>query len=141
MDLSFLYQINYLAVLVSSIIFFMIGSFWFSLLFGSIWAKELESHGIKIKEPSKGELTTKMLVTFLSNLVTSFAIACLVIITSSSTITSGLILGIITSIGLAATSIATIFTWESRSLKLFLIDWGYPAVGILTSSIILSLWQ
>ncbi len=141
MDFTFLSQINYLAVAVSSVIFFVLGSLWFSALFGSIWAEELERHNVVIKQPTKNSLFMKMLLTFATNCIASFAMACLVAMTGSTTVISGIILGIIATVGFAATTLASVFNWESRSLKLFLIDIGYPALGIITAAIILSVWH
>lgn len=140
MDLNILTHINYFSVLISAIIYFLIGSLWFSTLFGHIWSKELEKHNTIIKKPTTSQLLEKMAITFGSNILTSLAMAYLTKATGSNTIVSGLILGVITSIGFAATTMATTFSWESRSLKLFLIDIGYPVLGIISSSIILSLW-
>jgi hypothetical protein len=141
LELSFLSSINYIPVIVSSIIFFLIGSFWFSGLFGSLWIKELKHHHVVIKEPTTNVLATKMLLTFASNFIASFAMACLVAITGSATATTGLILGIIAAFGFAASSIGSVFIWESKSLTLFLIDAGYPMVGIIAAAIILSVWH
>lgn len=142
MDLSIFMQINYIAVTVSAIVFFFVGSAWFSpLLFTSMWLQELKQHNVVIKEPTAAVLTTKMLLTFAANFVTSLAMAYLVALTASTTITSGLCLGIIAAVGFTLTSIGSVFIWEGRSLRLFLIDAGYPAVGIILSAILLSIWQ
>ncbi|MBI2774448.1 DUF1761 domain-containing protein [Candidatus Dependentiae bacterium] len=141
MDISFFSHLNYVAVLVSSLAFFFIGSVWFSGLFGSIWVEELGKHGIKIKKPSSSEIMSKMILTFAANVIASLAMAWLVEVTGSSTLYSGFILGKIVAIGFAATAIGSVFIWESKSLKLFLIDAGYPAVGIIVSAIILSVWH
>jgi hypothetical protein len=141
MDMSLIASVNHLAVIVSAIVYFLMGSLWFSTLFGSLWVQELKNHNVVIKQPSTGDLTAKMLQTFLANIVTAYAMAFLVIMTGSTTLLSGLFLGILTAVGFAATTLGGVFTWESRSLKLFLIDIGYPALGIIASAILLSVWQ
>jgi hypothetical protein len=141
MDFSFLASINYLAVAVSSIVFFLLGSLWFSALFGSIWAQELKRHNVTIQQPTPRNVSIKMILTFAANVLASFAMAKLVILTGSNTLASGLTLGIITTLGFAVTTLASVFIWESRSLKLFLIDIGYPALGIIAAAIILSVWR
>lgn len=141
MYFSFLFQINYIAVLVSSCIFFALGSAWFSALFRSMWIQELQQHTIVIKEPTTSNLVIKMLLTFGANFIASFAMACLVIIAHSTTVISGLSLGIIIAFGFAATSIGSVFIWEDKSLKLFLIDAGYPIFGIIIAAVLLSVWR
>jgi uncharacterized protein DUF1761 len=141
MDMSLLLSVNYFAIIVSAIIYFLIGSLWFSTLFGSLWTQELQRHNVVIKEPTTREILSKMLQTFLANIITAYAMAVLVTMTGSTTILSGLFLGILAAVGCAATTLGAVFTWESRSLKLFLIDIGYPALGIIASAILLSVWQ
>ncbi|TLY27308.1 MAG: DUF1761 domain-containing protein [Ignavibacteria bacterium] len=43
--------------------------------------------------------------------------------------------------GLSASTIGIAYTWESRSFKLAVIDIGYPLLGIMVCSIILTLWR
>lgn len=141
LDLSFLSEINYLAVAVSSIVFFFIGSLWFSALFRNLWVKELKRHDVTIKEPTKEVLLQKMLLTFGANILASFAMACLVIITGSTTLATGFFLGFIAALGFAVPTLGSVFVWENRSLTLYLIDVGYPVVGIIAIAMILSIWQ
>lgn len=140
MDFSFLSHINYLAVLVSSLIFFFFGSLWFSALFCSLWKQELERHNVVIDQ-SKKALYTKMALTMIANMLASFALACLVVMTHSTTLGSGLILGVLVALGFAATALSNVFVWEDRSLRLFLIDAGYPVFGIIMAAIVLSVWR
>lgn len=142
MYLHLLSQINLIAVFVSAIVFFVIGSLWYSFLVREAWIAELKKHDITIKQNvSKEVLRTKMLLTFGANILASIAMALLVIITGSSTISSGICLGILCVLGFAVTSVGSVFIWENRSIKLFFLDVGYPAFGIIASAIILSLWQ
>ena len=141
MELSFLDHINHPAVIAAAFIFFAIGSLWFSALFGTMWREELKKEHTTIKEPTKQAIMAKMVQTLVANFIASYAMACLVIMTGSVTIESGLFLGTLAAIGFGATAIASVFIWESRSLKLFLIDVGYPVVGIIITAVLLSVWQ
>lgn len=141
MDFSFLNHINYAAVAASSIIFFAIGSLWFSTLFSSLWVEELQQHNITIKKPTTKVLAIKMWLTFSANILASIAMAYLVLVTGSTTVQSGLHLGIIVAFGFAVPTLASVFVWENRSLKLFLIDVGYPVVGIIATAVLLSVWH
>lgn len=142
MNISFLHDINYVAVLVSSICFFLIGGLWFSPMLMSVpWMEELKRHGVSLAMPAKHTLWKNMLITFALNIVASVSMACLVIATRSTTVQSGFCLGLVVALGFAATSLASAFVWENRSLKLFLIDAGYPVLGIIASALILSLWR
>jgi len=133
--------INYAAVITCAVAFFILGAAWFSALFGSIWAEELSKHNIVITQPTSTQLMTKMGLNFLKNGIIALAMAYAVAITGSVTASSGLILGAIIAFGFAVPAMADIFIWESRSIKLFLIDTGYQIVGFIMTAVILSVWR
>ena len=141
MDFSFLSQINYASVAVATLVFFVTGSIWFSALFGRMWVKELADHNVIIQQPSQAKLMTCMGLTLLQNSMVSFAVACLVVLTGCATFASGLLLGTLLAVGFSATAIGGVFIWESRSVKLFLIDAGYQMAGVIFAAIILSIWR
>lgn len=134
-------EMNIWAVLVSAAAYFVLGSLWFSILFGNVWSKEVEKHGVKINQPTGKDIGIKMFQTFIGNLIAAVAMAILVHMSRSSTWQSGFHLGFICGIGFAAASIVIAYTWESRSFKLMAIDFGYPVVGITVCGVILSVWK
>jgi hypothetical protein len=142
MDMNMMLSINYMAVFVSALVFFVIGSVWYSpLLMSNLWVEELKRHNVTIHAPTASSLRNKMLLTFGMNVLASFAMAYLVALTNATTWQAGLMLGKIVSLGFAVTSVAGVFIWESRSFKLFLIDVGYPILGIMSSAVILAVWR
>jgi hypothetical protein len=138
---SFFNHTNYWAVLTAAAAYFVIGSLWFSLLFGNIWSKEVVKHGVKIKEPTGKEISIKMIQTFIGNIIAAMAMAILVYLTGISGWSAGLKLGLLCGFGFAASSIMIAYTWEGRSFKLMAIDFGYPVAGFTACAIILSLWK
>lgn len=141
MQSTFLSQLNIPAVLVAAVAYFIIGSLWFAALFGNIWSKEVEKHGIRITKPSKGQMMQKMVQTFVGNLVVALTMAYVVFVAGSVTWQTGLKLGLICGIGFGAAVMAIAYTWESRSFKLVAIDSGYAVAGITVAGIILSVWR
>ena len=135
--LHHLASINFVAVFVSAIIYFILGSLWFTVLFGRAWAQENNFTA----EPTILQMIFKMGTTFFGNFVASLSMALLVHTTYSATLLSGLELGLIVATGFAATTIGIAYVWVGRSIKISLIDIGYPSVGIVISAIILSLWR
>jgi hypothetical protein len=138
---QFLTSTNYWAVAVAGLAYWILGAIWFSALFGDIWGTELEKHGVKIKEPSKRELLAKLVQTLVLNLIVVFGVSFVVFVAHSTTILSGLKLGLFTGFCFSASTIGIAYTWESRSLRLFFVDCGYPILGITMSAVILSLWS
>jgi hypothetical protein len=141
MDFSLISQINCWAVVASVAVFFFLGALWFSVLFAKAWVHELKLHNVTIKEPSTNKLLMNMGLTLANNSIIVCTVACLVAMTGSSTFASGLSLGLMVGCGFIATAIGGVFIWESRSLKLFLIDSGYQIVGTTIAAVILSVWR
>ena len=138
---SFLSHANYWAILVAAVAYFMLGSLWFSALFGSVWSKEVEKHGVKITEPAKSDIAKKMLQTFIGNALAAVSIAYIAFVCGSGNWLAGAKLGLLCGIGFAAVGISIAYTWESRSIKLLAIDCGYAVTGITICGIIVSAWH
>lgn len=137
----FLSHAHYLAILVAALAYFILGSLWFSALFGKTWSAQMAKQGIVIKEPEKGQIAKKMLQTFIYNLIAAFSIAYLVFISGSYSWLSGLKMGVLCGLGIATMGICIAYTWESRSFKLVAIDAGYAVVGMAICGTILAAWH
>ena len=133
-------QLNWLAVLVAALAYFMLGAVWYSkALFGSKWAALV---GLDMSNPDKKKGMGKMMAgTFILIIVTCIALALFVHRLDLLVITSALKLGFITGIGFATTAVSISFIYESRPTALYFIDCGYHLAGHLIAAIILVLWQ
>ena len=138
---NFLDQVNLWAVLVAAVVYFLLGSLWFSILFGGVWSKEVDKLGILIKDPAKGTIAAKMIQTFVGNLLAAFSMAYIVFVSGSYNWMAGLKLGLLCGIGFAAVAMIIAYTWESRSMRLQMIDTGYAVIGIALCGIILAAWR
>lgn len=138
---AFFSHFNYGALFTSAVILWILGSIWFTPLFGKIWSAELSNHGIKVKKPTKNELGGKMIATFIFNLIVAFGVAIIVHAIGIHTFWHAVGLGIILAICFSSATMSMNYLWESRSLKLSLIDMGYPFFGIIICTIIMSLWR
>jgi hypothetical protein len=132
---------NYWAILVAALVYWLLGSIWFSVFFKKSWSHEVGKTGIKIKKPSSGEMRNKFITTFLLKLVQVWGLAVILsgfgVVALQPAIRIGLLIGIC----FAATTISVKALWENNSFKLVCIDAGYPIVGLVVSAIILALWQ
>ena len=132
-------QINYLAVLVSAIAYFMLGALWYApQLLGNAWMK---ARNITPKDIQGGLTPRLFVITFLCELIAALVVGYVVTAASVSGIGSGLVVGLLLGLGFVATSIGVTFLYENRPLNLFLIDAGYHIVGITIAGVILSLWK
>jgi len=138
---NFLDQVNLWAVLVSAVVYFILGSLWFSVLFGGVWSREVDKLGILIKDPAKGTIAAKMIQTFVGNLLAAFSMGYIVFVAGSYNWLAGAKLGLLCGIGFAAVAMIIAYTWESRSMRLQMIDTGYAILGITACGIIESAWR
>lgn len=137
----FFMQVNFWAILLAAIVFWLAGTLWFSVLFGKTWSREMEYHGIKIRKPGAKQMFVKSVATFLLNFFVCFGIAIVVYLVGSATFLQALWLGLVLGIFFSAAAMCISYVWESRSMKLTLIDIGYPVLGITLATIILTLWR
>ena len=137
----FLSQAHWLAIFVSALAYFVLGSLWYSALFGKLWSAEVARHGIVIKDPDKKQIGNKMIQTFIFNLIVAFSLAYLVFVSGSYSWLAGAKMGLLCGLGLGTMAIAISCIWESRSLKLIAIDCGYALVGMTICGIILAAWH
>lgn len=133
-------DINWLAILVAAIAYFMLGAVWYSkALFGTKWAAVV---GLDMTDPNKSKGMAKMMTgTFVLILIACMGIAMLVARMDLSVLPSALKLGLITGICFATTAVSISFIYESRPTALYFIDCGYHLAGHLIAAIILVLWR
>jgi hypothetical protein len=140
MNNDLLSDINWLAVLVAAVAYFMLGAIWYSkALFAPKWAKLV---GLDMNSDSnKKGLGALMMGSFVLILVTCIAQALLVERMDLFVLTSGLKLGLITGLCFATTGVSISFIYEKRPTALYFIDCGYHLVGHIAAAIILVLWR
>lgn len=134
-------QINYWAVIVSAIIYWLIGMLWFSFLIGKNWHEEMKKHGIKLSKYSGGKMAEKSVWTLILNFIVALGVAFLINATGVTTVGGAIGLGVLIAICFAAAVMATSYLWENRSLELSFYDIFYPFIGIIVTSIICGLWR
>lgn len=130
-------QVNYLAVLITTVITMVLGFLWYSpLLFGNAWMKQV---GLKKEEMSGGSPVTYIL-TALTALGGSFVLAVLLTMMKETTLMSGMIVGLLVGISISV-KIGMNFLFESRTWGLYFITIGYHLVTYLIAGIIIGAMQ
>ena len=95
---QFLSAVNYPAVLVAGVAYWIVGAIWYSLIFGNMWGREIEKHGVKLQPPTSGMMVSNLVRTLIFNLISAFGVSfCVFAIDSSSVMVAvklGLLLGV-----------------------------------------------
>lgn len=139
MDTSFFSEINWLALLVGAIAYWLLGAIWYSFLFQKQW---ITYHKIDVSDPNmKGGIAAIMLTSLVLMFVASLGLGILAERMELTGWMSGAKLGAFTGLFFSATAISITYLYLKRPMGLHLIDGLYHVVGQMLAGIIICLWQ
>jgi MFS family permease len=139
MDASNFNDINWLAVFVAALAYFMLGAIWYSkALFANRWIRHTK---IDMSNPDvKKGMAAIMITSFVLMFITCVGLAILRSRLDLSGWMSGLKLGLLTGICFGMTAISISYVYEKRSTELHLINGAYTVVGNVIAAIIICCW-
>lgn len=130
-------SINYLAVLVATLVAYFFGALWYSpILFGNVWKQALGKSREELPAP-----TLPMLIGFILTFVTALGLALLIKSLGVNTLIGGVLVGLVVAIAFIVTNTLSEYLYSGQSMKLFWIHAGYRVVYILIMGAILGVWQ
>lgn len=130
--------INYLAVLVATLASFVIGGLWYSpALFANAWMKETGLTDEQLKKRSMGMVFG---LAFLLTLIMAVNLA-MFLSAGSPDLVWGMTAGALAGIGWIGLAFGVTYLFESKSLKLLLINAGYHAVSFIVMGAIIGVWK
>lgn len=142
MSLDMLGQLNWLAVVVAALIYFVLGAVWYAPpVFGRIWQRSI---GWDPEATPPQMQVTAYLIPLIAYLVMAVATAMLAAATGSSDLNGGLTLGLVVGIGyaLARTAVDAAFDpHKPQRWVWFAVAGGYHLVGIVLVAVLVSVWQ
>jgi hypothetical protein len=131
---------NYLAILVASLVAMVIGFLWYSpMLFGEIWMKLV---GIDKKDMDKNSknMGPIMVVALLMTILMSYVLAHFLTLMEVTDAAGAAELAFWVWLGFMLTQTIGSVLWEGRPFKLFLINVLYQLVTIQVLALILVSW-
>lgn len=132
---------NWLAILCAAAAYWFVAFVWYSIFFGKIWAAEQIRHRGEACESGKGEFVGMLVATFVSNLVASAAIACLLDHMGIVDLPTALKLGAGLAVAFDITTLTIVHVWERKPTKVWMIDASYHLVGCMIVAAILVSWR
>ena len=134
--MNFFADINYWAVVVSTIVYYFIGFIWYTLLFGRTWRKETGvSNEIPVKPP-----IWAMVGQFIATFIYTLGFAIILQLYGASGITAGICVSLlVTAFFVIPINSGNLFFTGKK--KLFLLDVCERAIGSIIIGIILSIWR
>lgn len=134
-------HLNWWAILVASIAYFMLGAVWYSkALFGTKWAQLIK---LDMNNPDlKKGMGSMMAATFILIFVVCFGLALLIhMINFDDNFLYGIKLGLLTGVAFATTAVSINYVYERKPSNLYLINGGYHVFGHIIAAVILVLWR
>jgi Protein of unknown function (DUF1761) len=134
-------SLNPVAILVVSVISFMLGGLWYSpLLFMHAWIKEMKMTPEMMKANSKGPLRT-FGTALLLTLVSTATLATLIGLCHVASPLRGAEFGLFVAVGIVAAREGTNAVFENRTFRHFSILAGYDVVLFAIQGSILAVWR
>jgi hypothetical protein len=139
MSFDVLSDVNWLAILVGAVVWFLLGALWYGPLFGKAW---IAATGIDPRaegRPGAGIYVFPLV----AYIVATIALAMLAVATGSSTLGHGIILGLVVGIGFAVTlyAVESVFGRRPKAGTWFGITAAYQLIGILIAAVIVTVWD
>ena len=140
MSFDVLSDLNWLAVIVATLVYFAIGGLWYSpILFGKAWQRASGMEMPEGQRPGAAIYVVPLISAFLATVATAMLAAA----TGSSDLGDGLVLGIVVAVGYAGalTLLGSTFDrWPEPRVR-FGINFGYHLLGLIAAAVIVSVWD
>ena len=138
MGASFLSHINWLAVLLAGLGYFILGAIWYSFLFKNAWIRLTR---IDMSDPNiKKGVAQTMFTSLILMIVASIGLAIIMVYFQPHSLMLGAKLGLLCGVCFSATAISISYVYEKRPLGLHLINGGYNVAGSVVAGMILGAW-
>ena len=131
-------RINYLAIIVAAILYWLLGALWFGVLFSNQW---MALEGFKAADLKNINPTIPYIVSMIANLVIAFILALVCATQKADSAVKGAQTGILMGIGFVATTALSTYMFEGRPFHLYLINEGYPVVGLALMGAVIGAWK
>ena len=138
MDFAYLSDLNYLAILVSAVAYWVIGALWYSpVLFGKIWGNIVQP-----SEEAKKKMGRNMVLSFIGFFVICFIMAIVLnrLGEYSHELTFSIKLALAAAVGFMAVPMWINQLYQNSSFNVLVIDVLYHLVGFVVAAIILTSW-
>ena len=141
MSFSLLGDLNWLAVIVAALAYFVVGAAWYApAIFGNVWTK---AGGLEMPEVQRPNPVV-FLTPLVGSIFAAIALGMIAEATGTDTIGEGVVLGLVTGIGFAISVSFVTAQFEAQKPNRMLwgaVNGGYHLVGTLVAAIVLAAWQ
>ena len=133
--------VNWLAVVVATVVYFALGALWYApQIFGKAWQRSMGWEMPAGQRPSPAIYIGPLV----GALVTTLAVASLAAATETNAVGEGIVLAIFVGFGIAVAVLFVTAVFEATKpdrWTWFAITAGYHFTGLLIASIVIAAWQ
>ena len=131
--------INFWAVVAAWVINCAVGGFWYS---PAGFAKQWKKHtGVDLMKIPQKESTRILMAVVVSGLVQAFTLALVLNSLNVSTITEGLVAGLVLWFGMVAATTVGVTLYARKSWRFLWLNSSYFLVVMAINSILLAVWK
>jgi len=135
-------KINYPAVVVAALAYWLLGAVWYSpLLFARPFIALMRWTPEQLAAAEAAGAGKQIAVALLISVLLAYVLAHFVKFTGAETARAGVLTGFWLWLGFVATTNLETVLFESRPLGLYLINNGYHLVGLLGMGALLAVWR
>lgn len=130
-------SLNWIAVIVATIAYFILGGLWYSpLLFANAWMKQLNKTADDFDKPNP----VIFLYSFILQFIAVISLGLFMTAMAIDTVLNGAIIGFGAGAGILFTLSGTTGIFSETPFKLHLINNGYHIIGLTLSGLIIGWW-
>ena len=130
-------KINYAAVFIAAIAYWLLGAVWYGVLFSKPW---MALENISMEQPKSMNPVLPYVITFILNLLIAYSLAQICIWRNADTVGRGASVGVLLWIGFVGPITFTTYMYEMRPKELFAINQFYPLAGLVLMGAIIGAW-
>ena len=135
-------KIKYPAVIVATLVHFILGGLWYSpLLFGNKFLQLINWSPQKLQQMESESHVKELVIAFFMSLILVYILAHFVQYTKATNAMGGIQTAFWLWLGFIVTTHVPTVIFEGRSFGLFLINVAYQFVGCALAGIILAVWR
>jgi hypothetical protein len=131
-------RVNYAAVVVGAILYFLLGGLWYVVLFGTRWAALMGKTAEEMKQA--GQPVLPFVVALGCNLIIAYVLALMCNATGAKTAGKGAAAGLLLWVGFVGTTTLTNSQFAGSPVELWAINYGYSLVGLVLMGALLGAW-
>ena len=135
-------KIKYPAVIVATLVHFILGGLWYSpLLFANKFLQLINWTPEQVRQMESQSHVKELVIAFVMSFVLVYILAHFVQYTKATNAIGGIQTAFWLWLGFIVTTQVPLVLFERRSFGLFLINVGYQFVGCALAGVILAVWR